>query len=841
MGIETMTTKFFTTSTTVLSGPIWTGAPGGGVYVAPGVALTDKDSSSTGAPALLNEGGSATAQINGSVTAVGPAIQFGGGTEIIQIGSTGSVISTNPAAGFAIEIDPSVKEAISNAGLIEGAVNGIVSVAPGIITNNGAIYGGNGDAVRNSDGNSTDKVLLYNNGTISGARDGVADTGGHIAYIYNSGAIVGGGGAGYAAAATTETLVNYVTGTLSGGVDLKGVANVTNEGSIAGGTTLESTAAVVNSGTMDQVSFTGAASLCSFTNSGLLTGNLTANGASFTADNSGRIDGGVFFSGDGARLDNPCTMDQVSFTGSAPGASFTNSGLLKGFLLATDSSFVADNSGTIDLGVNLAGDSASLTDSGTIKHGVTLAGSANGASDVRVTSTGVVTNIPGANALEISAGAYSIWTAGEILTSQQGIGVDVHGGGRIVNRGKITGGSCGVFNDAAAGADAFLYNYGSIDAAQGAAAVYDTGGHAAVVHNYGALTGGLGEYAVYADSTTVENLTNAGTIERGVGLDALGSTIVNTGTIDGQVDLLGGGAHFTNNGLVNGDILFGGTGNVYHGALGSVTGTIYGAGADGVYYGGNEVETFDMTASGAKLVAGGAGSDTFKFTAAGLTHATTVTGGAGTGTDTLDFTTAGAITASQLLHVSGIEQIGLADGTNSIALTNALVSTATNASLTVSCGAGADTINAAGITNSAYGLTIDAGQGVDNITAGFGTDTFAYQSGSQSSGPGYDTISGADWDQDKFDLSGSAVNAIDPAVTTGSLSTATFDSDLAAAIGASQLLQNSAVLFTPNAGTLAGHTFLIADTAGAAGYQAGQDLVVDVTGAKGTLSTGNFV
>jgi hypothetical protein len=173
----------------------------------------------------------------------------------------------------------------------------------------------------------------------------------------------------------------------------------------------------------------------------------------------------------------------------------------------------------------------------------------------------------------------------------------------------------------------------------------------------------------------------------------------------------------------------------------------------------------------------------FKFTAAGLTHATALIGGGGN--DTLDFTTAGNITASQLLHVSGISQIGLANGTNSIDLTSALVGSATNASLTVVCGAGADTINAGGVRSSTNKVTVGAGSGVDKITAGGGTGTFVYSSASQSTSTGYDTMSAANFSLDKFDLSGSAVTLIDPAVTTGSLSTATFDPDLAAALGSS--------------------------------------------------------
>ena len=71
------------------------------------------------------------------------------------------------------------------------------------------------------------------------------------------------------------------------------------------------------------------------------------------------------------------------------------------------------------------------------------------------------------------------------------------------------------------------------------------------------------------------------------------------------------------------------------------------------------------------------------------------------------------------------------------------------------------------------------------------------------------------------------VSAVDAAVTTGALSTATFDSDLAAAVGASQLGAGHAVVFTPNSGTLSGDHFLIVDANGVAGYQAGQDYVIE--------------
>ncbi len=68
--------------------------------------------------------------------------------------------------------------------------------------------------------------------------------------------------------------------------------------------------------------------------------------------------------------------------------------------------------------------------------------------------------------------------------------------------------------------------------------------------------------------------------------------------------------------------------------------------------------------------------------------------------------------------------------------------------------------------------------------------------------------------------------AVDASVTSGALSTASFDTDLAAAVGASQLGAHHAVVFTASSGTLAGDHFLVIDANGTAGYQAGQDFVI---------------
>jgi hypothetical protein len=82
---------------------------------------------------------------------------------------------------------------------------------------------------------------------------------------------------------------------------------------------------------------------------------------------------------------------------------------------------------------------------------------------------------------------------------------------------------------------------------------------------------------------------------------------------------------------------------------------------------------------------------------------------------------------------------------------------------------------------------------------------------------------------------------VSSAINTGSLSTSHFDTNLATDL--STLAAHHAVLFTPNAGTLVGHTYLIVDANGTVGYQAGQDLVIDVTNIANaaSLSTANFI
>ena len=159
------------------------------------------------------------------------------------------------------------------------------------------------------------------------------------------------------------------------------------------------------------------------------------------------------------------------------------------------------------------------------------------------------------------------------------------------------------------------------------------------------------------------------------------------------------------------------------------------------------------------------------------------------------------------------------------------------------------TANSAGIGNSydnvitgnAGNNRLRGGAGADTLNGAEGNDVFVFGSLSDSTGAGHDTILRMNMNQDRFDFEGHTAG-IAAKVSAGALSLSSFDTDLAQAIGAGQLGANQAVLFDPNSGDLnvAGHQFLVVDANGIAGYQAGQDYVVELIGATGTLTLEDF-
>jgi hypothetical protein len=145
-------------------------------------------------------------------------------------------------------------------------------------------------------------------------------------------------------------------------------------------------------------------------------------------------------------------------------------------------------------------------------------------------------------------------------------------------------------------------------------------------------------------------------------------------------------------------------------------------------------------------------------------------------------------------------------------------------------GAGADTITIH--TASSIGVTVEY-KVVSDSTAGTG-----------ATAPVIDTVSGVDFDNVFFAvqdaMGGNVVGAID-AARTGFLNSTTVGDSLSTDIG-SNLGAYDALLFTSTgAGSYEqNHVFLVVDCNGTAGYQAGADLVIDVTGFTGTLTTGVF-
>jgi serralysin len=154
-------------------------------------------------------------------------------------------------------------------------------------------------------------------------------------------------------------------------------------------------------------------------------------------------------------------------------------------------------------------------------------------------------------------------------------------------------------------------------------------------------------------------------------------------------------------------------------------------------------------------------------------------------------------------------------------------------------GTGNDTLIGAyqeGPLETPYGFNkFVGGPGADLIVNGDSNNVVVYHHASESTGPNYDTIrfeyNGSEDPDNKFDLD-TEITGYDGDVS-GTLSTATFNVDLAAAVDP-KLNPQHAILFQPTSGTLSGQQlfFLVVDLNGEAGYQPGKDLVVCVTGPR---------
>ncbi|HEY0085783.1 MAG TPA: calcium-binding protein, partial [Allosphingosinicella sp.] len=279
---------------------------------------------------------------------------------------------------------------------------------------------------------------------------------------------------------------------------------------------------------------------------------------------------------------------------------------------------------------------------------------------------------------------------------------------------------------------------------------------------------------------------------------------------------------------------------------------------------GNDLLVLDD--GGNDTVASGGGADFFYFGAA-WTAADKVDGGAG-------FDTVALLGSYNMLldagHLTGVERLNLYTGLHepggtaasySITTTDSAVAAGTALNIlagslraeetlvfngsaekdgrfTVTAGAGND-ILAGGAKNdylaggagkdSLYGLfgndTLYGGLGADMLDGGAGKDFFQYHSAAESTGLNFDTLSRFDASADRIDLpftlSGWAGRF------TGSLSAASFDSDLAKVLD-DALSSHSAAMFQADGGDFAGRVFVVVDGNGDGAYTAGQDYLFEL-------------
>jgi Ca2+-binding RTX toxin-like protein len=285
-----------------------------------------------------------------------------------------------------------------------------------------------------------------------------------------------------------------------------------------------------------------------------------------------------------------------------------------------------------------------------------------------------------------------------------------------------------------------------------------------------------------------------------------------------------------------------------------------GGGGDDLITAGSGANVIDFSHGGTDQATAGGGADTFIMGAA-LDNSDVINAGAGSDTIFLD-----GNYGSGSFNLSEFESVRLASGNNynlDASTSNTFFMTVFGNHLgagdvldfnglgfgryQVAAGAGDDIIRGADrvdlLTGNAGDDKITGRGDGDSLSGGKGADTFVYAAVSDSTSIDFDTIAAVNFSEDKFDVA-FAVTGIDSRVTTGTLSDtsqATFDANIAAAINAFLGAQH-AILFEPDAGTLAGDAFMIVDANGTGSYESGSDLVIDVTGETGNvLDTGDFI
>lgn len=367
--------------------------------------------------------------------------------------------------------------------------------------------------------------------------------------------------------------------------------------------------------------------------------------------------------------------------------------------------------------------------------------------------------------------------------------------------------------------------------------------------------------------TTTDDLVSPGDIQFEV-LDKDGSTV----NFDGSAET---DTRFNFNGL-HGNVTGGAQGDLFQNVIGTMTS----GGGNDIFQGCSGV--FHLEDSGAVSVDSTSVSDSTFYMGASLTADDNISGG-NTAIETVildgDYSAGLVLGPHTLYNIDVLKLTGghsynitMNDGNvinthkmtingSGLGASDSFVfdgSAETHGRLTVIGGAGNDML-----TGGRGNNTLEGGKGQDTLTGNIGddtmiggggkdvldggsngNDTFVYRALGDSTGIHYDTIMGFDVTRDFFQPM-NAVTGVDAEVMGGTLTdlhASKFNHQLADAVDAAHLAADHAVLFAPDAGTLAGHVFLVIDQNGIAGYQANQDLVIDVTNSINiaAFNIGNF-
>jgi large repetitive protein len=137
--------------------------------------------------------------------------------------------------------------------------------------------------------------------------------------------------------------------------------------------------------------------------------------------------------------------------------------------------------------------------------------------------------------------------------------------------------------------------------------------------------------------------------------------------------------------------------------------------------------------------------------------------------------------------------------------------------------------------------TIFARNGIDTISGGAGNDVFAYESqnddGNNAAGGGpVEFITDVNFDQDRF----RTFNQVTFAANMGAGTGVDLNASANNAVAAAYALAGGGANVVAAQFTFAGRTYLAIDQAGLGAFLDNNDLLLDITGATGTIGAGDF-